>query len=97
MNRSCVESDYPKRQTLCPMYMTFLKTNIERSPCQKHMKMMKKVCRQKGGLTKRPGNAQINSICSGAMKQLKQCVQETKDGYMYMDFWRKYDGTKAPM
>eukprot|EP01084_Bolivina_argentea_P087965 158809_1 len=90
----CVELDYAKRQTLCPMYMTFLKQNIDKSPCKKQLRMMRRMC-FKMNKTKRPQNERINSICANATNELRNCVQGSKHIYDYMDFWRKYDGTRA--
>lgn len=76
--------------------MTFLKKNIERSPCKKQIKMMQKMCRRLN-ITARPGNAQLNSICTNATRELRQCVAMTKGNYDYMDFWMKYDGQNSPI
>ena len=94
INSSCVESDFEKNQPLCPMYMTFLKKNIESSPCTKQLRMMTKLCRRMP--SKRPDNLKINTICKGATNELRRCVQGTKDIYDYMSFWTTYDGQTAP-
>ena len=76
--------------------MTFLKKNIENSPCNKQVKMMQKVCKRMNP-TRRPGNKQINSICKNATNELKQCVSMTKRNYDYMGFWTRFDGTDNPL